>query len=1375
MEEKSGSSWRLQSGSYLGEVSALCFLHPPAHLSHQLPYLVAGSGSQILVYELEQGTMLRSLDVFQGIRVQGICCGSGAVIGDDGSIGFDMAVFGERRVKMFRLEIDLGQQQQVLDVCLRLLQLLPSFGNWVLDVSFIKHGGGECVAVGCSDNSVHVWDVASCNVVLHVQHPERTLLYSMRLWGETLEALRIASGTIYNQIIVWKVAPESEASCLTSQVEHRIDQSNSLSNGVQLPNCQYEVIHISKLAGHEGSIFRLSWSSNGSKLVSVSDDRSARVWAVCTETKHSKKPADSIELMLFGHSARVWDCCILGSLIVTAGEDCTCRVWGLDGKHLETIKEHTGRGIWRCLYDPKSSLLITAGFDSAIKVHQLHISYSGGLDGLAETKQIDGIFTYTTRIPTLCENIGPMDSKSEYVRCLRFTCEDTLYVATNHGYLYHAKLLDTGEVEWTKLVRVSDEVPIVCMDLLSESFNLSSGVKDWIAVGDGKGNMTVVGVMYGASAPKVGFAFTWSAGKERQLLGAHWCQSVGYGYIFTADHRGTLKLWSLCHCSAKSCDVSLLAEFTSSFGSRIMCLDASLEEEVLVCGDIRGNLLLFPLLKSVLLGTLVADDNISPSSCFKGAHGISSISSVAVGRLSSNQIEICSTGADGCICYLEYDKDRKDLEFIGMKQVKELSLIQSVSACNSSVTKLSNSRYAAGFASVDFIIWNLLTETKVIQIPCGGWRRPHSYYLGDVPEIKNCFAYVKDDIIYIHRHWVLDGDRKALSRNLHMQFHGREMHSICFVSEELQHGVIGKDRLSNRSSWIATGCEDGTVRLTRYMPGVENWSGSKLLGEHVGGSAVRSICSVSKINILPSDMTSYLNMRTRDNEATENRETPALLISVGAKRVLTSWLLRNRKVDKKEEIVCDLQHDNTGNGNTCLSPESPSMSFQWLSTDMPAKYSSIQKVPNIEKRVDQAGDVSDGKDAASEKGNKELNLIKDKYEDDWRYMAVTAFLVKCVNSRITVCFIGVACSDATLALRALVLPYRLWFDVAFLCPLSSPVLSLQHVILPACLPSEGNWQIGSLYILISGATDGSIAFWDLTKSIEAFMQLVSVLDVEKFIDCQKRPRTGRGSQGGRWWRSLGSSMSRNRQGASSTAVKAGVGTDEKPKHSGTSSMLNDHGSSRTASSHATHTASLDSETSAYDSSSDICEISPLFVFKAIHLSGVNSLYVSDVEGCQSPEIGFLYNLISGGDDQALSCLTFELSVSTSSSEFDNMTLEIKNSISESGNAKKLIHCNQDKNYWIRFLNHDKVPSAHSSAVKGVWTDGSWVFSTGLDQRVRCWRLQEEGKLIEYAYLVISVPEPEALDAKLCGRNKYQIAVAGRGMQMLEFSEISGIS
>lgn len=34
-----------------------------------------------------------------------------------------------------------------------------------------------------------------------------------------------------------------------------------------------EAIAVCRLAGHEGSIFNIAWSSDGSKLVSVSDDR----------------------------------------------------------------------------------------------------------------------------------------------------------------------------------------------------------------------------------------------------------------------------------------------------------------------------------------------------------------------------------------------------------------------------------------------------------------------------------------------------------------------------------------------------------------------------------------------------------------------------------------------------------------------------------------------------------------------------------------------------------------------------------------------------------------------------------------------------------------------------------------------------------------------------------------------------------------------------------------------------------------------------------------------------------------------------------------------------------------------------------------------
>lgn len=48
-------------------------------------------------------------------------------------------------------------------------------------------------------------------------------------------------------------------------------------------------------------------------------------------------------------------------------------------------------------------------------------------------------------------------------------------------------------------------------------------------------------------------------------------------------------------------------------------------------------------------------------------------------------------------------------------------------------------------------------------------------------------------------------------------------------------------------------------------------------------------------------------------------------------------------------------------------------------------------------------------------------------------------------------------------------------------------------------------------------------------------------------------------------------------------------------------------------------------------------------------------------------------------------------------------------------------------------------------VVGIWTDGIWAFSTGLDQRVRCWKMESSGKFTEYSHVIISVPEPETLD------------------------------
>ncbi|CAN1236319.1 WD repeat-containing protein 6 [Linum grandiflorum] len=1297
-------------GQYLGEVSALSFLHIPPGFS-SLPLLLAGSGSQLLLYNLETGSLIKTFQVFQGIRIHGIACSDGFSALTSNNLSFQLSVFGEKRVKLFTLNVTLESEHSLL-VDLALEHSLPRFSHWILDVSFLK---GNCIAVGCSDNSVHVWDITNSSPIVDVQSPDKCLLYSMRLWGESLDTLRIASGTIFNEV------PASTF-------------INIHLNLPQIPTCRslesffvilcprfrevivffqtYKASHISRLIGHEGSIFRIAWSSDGSKLVSVSDDRCARIWRVSSGGEDDLVTQEELAgPVLYGHNARVWDCCTFGSLIVTAGEDCTCRVWDLDGKQLKMIKEHIGRGVWRCLYDPASSVLVTAGFDSAVKVHLLPSSLPKILEGQNDPELPMDYKVSTGQIPSLSEHVGLMDSKSEYIRNMHLASEDTIYVATNHGYLYYAKISDR-EYNWTKLVQVSQEVPIVCMDLLSKQLpKPSCGLDDWVALGDGKGNMTIVRVIGDISSPEVGITYNWSAGKERQLLGTYWCRSLGSRFIFSADPRGNLRLWSLndqlssvSQPSQTNYTASLIGEFMSPFGIRIMCLDASLKDEVLLCGDLRGNVLLFPLAKDTLMKTSNGQDiKITPTTYFKGAHGISSVSSLSMARLSSGEIEIRTSGADGCICFFEYDTCQRSLEFIGMKQIKELSLIQSALSDPGSSNDLSNCSHAVGFASTDFIIWNLTTEAKVVQIPCGGWRRPHSYFIGDVPEVKNCFAYVKDEVIYVHRHWV--HEKKIYPQNLRVQFHGREIHTLCFIS--LQSNAKHSTLLD--SNWIATGSEDGTVRLTRYIPGVESWCMSKLLGEHVGGSAVRTICTVGKIHAITSN--------SATDQRNEDRETPFLLISVGAKRVLTSWLLRDRGSNAKENSLQEEDPDMT----------SSSMSFKWLSTDMPARNSSTHGKRKLAHKSGLGAESKASVEVDSVTISTESKqLSDDKCEDDWRYLAVTAFLVKDTGSKLTICFVLVACSDATLVLRALILPHRLWFDVAVLVPLTTPVLSLQHVVVPLQLPCDGNVYIRNAYVAISGATDGSIAFWDLTASVEAFVHQLSSFDEEKLTNCRTRPRTGRGSQGGRWWRSLTTRVPNKAQMGSSVELGAQETTND------------------------------DMEGSS-DASASVQEICHLHILRGVHQSGVNCLRVSDTLRGQMSDNSFQFSLISGGDDQALHCLKFCVSLESTSNDSNGQALM---------NPVEHIQ-GRIKQHNIRFLDQHKINSAHSSAVKGVWTDGKWVFSTGLDQRVRCWILEDNCKLTEQSHLIISVPEPEALDAIVCS-NGYRIAVAGRGMQTVEF-------
>lgn len=103
----------------------------------------SGTGSELLVYDVESGKLINTFQVFEGVRVHGISLRSPDTKEDFFSSDADylVAVFGERRVKLFFLRVDVGLSDRAggeLSVRLDLVQRLPGFDHWILDACFLK-------------------------------------------------------------------------------------------------------------------------------------------------------------------------------------------------------------------------------------------------------------------------------------------------------------------------------------------------------------------------------------------------------------------------------------------------------------------------------------------------------------------------------------------------------------------------------------------------------------------------------------------------------------------------------------------------------------------------------------------------------------------------------------------------------------------------------------------------------------------------------------------------------------------------------------------------------------------------------------------------------------------------------------------------------------------------------------------------------------------------------------------------------------------------------------------------------------------------------------------------------------------------------------
>ena len=74
------------------------------------------------------------------------------------------------------------------------------------------------------------------------------------------------------------------------------------------------------LAGHEGEISKVAFNPQGSRILTASSDKTARIWE--TET------GDCLQV-LEGHTDEIFSCAFNyeGDTIITGSKDNTCRIW----------------------------------------------------------------------------------------------------------------------------------------------------------------------------------------------------------------------------------------------------------------------------------------------------------------------------------------------------------------------------------------------------------------------------------------------------------------------------------------------------------------------------------------------------------------------------------------------------------------------------------------------------------------------------------------------------------------------------------------------------------------------------------------------------------------------------------------------------------------------------------------------------------------------------------------------------------------------------------------------------------------------------------------------------------------------------------------
>ncbi|XP_014726982.1 PREDICTED: WD repeat-containing protein 6 [Sturnus vulgaris] len=485
-----------------------------------------------------------------------------------------------------------------------------------------------------------------------------------------------------------------------------------------------------QLRGHRGAVLALCYAASRGLLASASEDRSVRLWAV-GELGIGDGPGVCL-LVCYGHGSRVAAVVLRGPLPVSAGEDGACLEWGGGGGVRRARRGH--RGALRALaLRPAGGRLATGGDDGGVRLWQPWRAAAEAVPAVAALGAPER--------PRAVLLVGPR-------RVLAL------------GEAGGLAIFEVAQGRWTPVLHPTASGP---RSVLAAA-PLHERDETLCAVAGGDGRLLLFALSRPAAASKLRLF-------EGAVHGLSWAPRHGLppdttAALLASGHDGEMLWLDVTHRPGQAPWVRLMGRYLLPPCKQRWhtCAAFLPQEELLVCGDRRGSLLLFPCSSSsgraaestsiVIGGTdPVVEDSSNelepscllhkgtlplepPLSVLYGLHGKTGVTSVTIHRG-----YIYSTGRDGV--YRQLRLRDQQLEVLqkhrpskGLQWIEELHFTSD------------GDLLVLGFHADNFVVWSSRTGENVYCIPCGGGHRSWSYCSSPLAKV---FAFIKSgDVMLYH-------------------------------------------------------------------------------------------------------------------------------------------------------------------------------------------------------------------------------------------------------------------------------------------------------------------------------------------------------------------------------------------------------------------------------------------------------------------------------------------------------------------------------------------------------------------------------------------------------------------------------------------------